>query len=337
MGKKSKKITVFEAFAGYGGASFGLKRSGIKHKVVGFSEIEPSAIRILEQNFPKIHNYGNIKDIADKLELDPTYLPDFDMFTGGFPCQPFSTAGLQLGEEDKLGRGTLIHEIIRICRIKQPKYILLENVKGFKSAKFQSTRDALIHGLGKEYQIRMEVLNTMSYGIPQNRERLWIFAYRGDLPAEFSMIPPTDPEYVPPRLHEFLDENPSSELYLNEEQVQRFKNTHSRHGCTSFTVQEPLCFDVYNHKIKTNGLCNTLTEPSHNITRIIEPRKSGVLRIRKLSLNEQFRLMGFVMTDEKKEIKLPGDLNYNQIAARVGNGWDINVVGKLIKHIFEQL
>jgi DNA (cytosine-5)-methyltransferase 1 len=62
-----------------------------------------------------------------------------------------------------------------------------------------------------------------------------------------------------------------------------------------------------------------------------------VLRIRKLSLNEQFRLMGFVMTDEKQEIKLPGELNYNQIAARVGNGWDINVVGKLIKHIFEQL
>lgn len=147
MRRKKDTIKVFEAFAGYGGASFGLKRSGVKHKVIGFSEIDSSAIQILGTNFPKIKNYGDIKSIADELEKNNDYLPDFDMFTGGFPCQPFSSAGLQLGEEDKLGRGTLIYEIIRICRIKKPKYILLENVKGFKSAKFKKTRDALTAGL----------------------------------------------------------------------------------------------------------------------------------------------------------------------------------------------
>ena len=330
-------IKVFEAFAGYGGASFGLKRSGVKHKVVGFSEIDSSAIQILETNFPKIKNYGDIKTIADELEKDSTYLPDFDMFTGGFPCQPFSSAGLQLGEEDKLGRGTLIYEIIRICRIKKPQYILLENVKGFKSAKFKKTRDALTAGLGNEYDIRMEVLNTMNYGIPQNRERLWIFAYKGKLPAEFSLIPPMEEEYTPPRLHEFLDQEPPASVYLTEAQVRRFRDSHAKHGCHNFSVNEPLCFDVYNHKIKTNGLCNTITEPSHNITRIIEPRRNGVLRIRKLSIDEQFRLMGFKMTPNKKEIKFPETLNYTQISARAGNGWDVNLVGVLIKHIFKQL
>ena len=81
-------------------------------------------------------------------------------------------------------------------------------------------------------------------------------------------------------------------------------------------------------------MCNTLKEPGHNITRIIEPRmKDGKVRIRKLSINEQFRLMGF----NDNEIKFPDDLDYSHISARAGNGWDINLVGRLIKHIFAQL
>ena len=143
----------------------------------------------------------------------------------------------------------------------------------------------------------------MNYGIPQNRERLWIFAYRGKLPAEFTLTPPMEDEYTPPRLHEFLDQEPPESVYLTEVQVKRFKESHAKHGCHDLSVNEPLCFDVYNHKIKTNGLCNTITEPSHNITRIIEPRRNGILRIRKLSIDEQFRLMGFRMTPKEKEIR----------------------------------
>jgi len=88
-------IRVFEGFAGYGGASFGLKRSGIKYKVIGMSEFDSFASDLLKQNFPTIKNWGDIT------KIDPNELPDFDLFTGGFPCQPFSSAGLQLGEDDK--------------------------------------------------------------------------------------------------------------------------------------------------------------------------------------------------------------------------------------------
>ncbi|MBR4219456.1 MAG: DNA (cytosine-5-)-methyltransferase [Bacteroidales bacterium] len=329
---KRKTLKVFEAFSGYGGASYGLKRSGIKYKVIGFSEIEPSADRILHHNFPDIHNYGNIINIREDLENNPNAIPDFDLFTGGFPCQPFSSAGLMQGEKDEKGRGTLIYEIIRICQIKQPEYILLENVRGFLADRFKETRTALQEGL-KGYHFRMQVLNSKDYGIPQNRERLWIFASKKDFPIEFSMVP-TMPETDRPRLKEFLDKEPPEEVYLSDKQVEHLQVVHGKHGLNSFIVKEPLCLDIYNHKIKTDGLCNTITEPSHNVTRIVEPiGKDGVLRVRKLSINEQFRLMGF----KDGEISFPDDLNYREISARAGNGWDVNLVGLLLKHIFSQL
>jgi DNA (cytosine-5)-methyltransferase 1 len=85
---------LFEGFAGYGGASFGLKRSGLNYKVIGMSEFNPFASKLLEANFPDIKNWGDIT------KIDPKELPNFDMFTGGFPCQPFSSAGMQMGEDD---------------------------------------------------------------------------------------------------------------------------------------------------------------------------------------------------------------------------------------------
>ena len=93
------KIKLFEAFAGYGGANFALKKSGIKNKTIGFSENDKFAIKIYELNHPKVKNYGDITAIKHE------ELPDFNFFTGGFPCQPFSQAGDGLGINDT--RGTI--------------------------------------------------------------------------------------------------------------------------------------------------------------------------------------------------------------------------------------
>ena len=75
-------INVFEGFAGYGGATFGLKRARINHNVIGFSEVDPDAIELYQYNFPNVPNFGDIT------HLEPDDIPDFDLFTGGFPCQP---------------------------------------------------------------------------------------------------------------------------------------------------------------------------------------------------------------------------------------------------------
>src|SRR5210317_1496749 len=108
------KIRVFEAFAGYGGASIGLKLSNIPHKVIGYSEWDKWAIELFEANHPNINLYP--ENSGDITKLNETELPDFDLFTGGFPCQPFSSAGLGNGELDM--RGTLFYDILRIVRHK---------------------------------------------------------------------------------------------------------------------------------------------------------------------------------------------------------------------------
>ena len=205
---KRNIIRVFEGFAGYGGASFGLKKAKIPHRVIGYSDIEQEAIDLYEYNFPNIKNYGDIT------QIDETKLPDFDLFTGGFPCQPFSTVGKMLGELDT--RGTLFYDIIRICEYKKPRYILLENVKGLLGKKHRPTFDKIISELNRigYKNVQYAILNSKDYGVPQNRERLWIFGQLGGLPEGFVLEPPhVELKY---RIKDFLDKKPSEDLYRTQ-------------------------------------------------------------------------------------------------------------------------
>lgn len=317
-------IRVFEGFAGYGGASFGLKRSGLNYEVIGMSEFNPFASKLLAANFPNIRNWGDIT------KIDPRQLPDFDLFTGGFPCQPFSSAGMQMGEEDRYGRGTLFYDIMRILREKLPRYILLENVKGFTAKKFEPTRNRIkdiLRELGYG-ELQYALLNSCDYGIPQNRERIWMFAMLGGVPEGFTIVPP--PIKLTKRFGDFLDANPPSYLYLSQAQIAHLKE---KHNIPSFVVEEPLCFDVYNKKIKTNALSITITQPEHNSLRVIEvPKEDGLEIVRKMSVDEQFRFMGF----KDRELNYAGQ-SYSQLSTRAGNGWDVNLVGILLNHIFSQV
>ena len=330
------RLRVFEAFAGYGGASYGLKRVKEQHpnfnyRVVGYSEVDKWASELFDANHHNIdgtpiHNYGDIT------KIDPKELPDFDLFTGGFPCQPFSSAGMQMGENDLYGRGTLFYHIMRICKEKQPRYILMENVKGLTAKKFEPTFNKMKSMLSEigygDNPLAYTVLNTKNYGIPQNRERLWMFAKLGGLPEGFNMVPPEIHNGL--RLCDFLDSNPPKELYLSHAQIEHLKE---KHGIKSFVVEEPLCFDVYNKKIKYDGTCITITQPEHNVLRVVEvPHDDGVEIVRKMSVQEQFRLMG--LRDGEMNF---ANQSYSQLSKRAGNGWDVNLVGILMNHIFTQL
>lgn len=320
-----KKLKVFEAFAGYGGASFGLKRAAIPYKVIGYSEIDQDAIDLYDYNFPNIHNYGDIQ------KIDVHQIPDFDLFTAGFPCQPFSTVGSRLGELDT--RGTLFYDIIRICEVKKPQYILLENVKGLCVGKHKPTFQKILSELERiGYDVRFAVLNSKDYGVPQTRERLWIFGYKGTLPTDFEFIPPKiELKY---RLKDFLDDKPEEELYRTQQQIDRIKELHS---IDLFDVDEPLCYDYYNRKLRKDALCMTVTPPEHNVIRIVEPMCNGKERLRKLSTDEHFRLMGFTLNDNYREIAYPPHLGYTKLGRRAGNGWDVNLVGHIFNNIFKQV
>ena len=339
------KIKVFEGFAGYGGASFGLKRlkenmPELEYEVVGYSEFDKYASKLFDANHKD--NDGNpYKNWGDITKIDPNELPDFDIFMGGFPCQPFSSAGMQMGTEDPYGRGAMLGHIIRICKVKKPKYLFLENVKGFTAGKFKPIHDQLVkdliemgYGTTEENTLAKAVLNSKNYGIPQNRERLWMFAVLGGLPEGFNITPP-EVESVA-KMADFLDINPVANMYLSDAQIAHLK---VKHNIESFVVDTPLCFDVYNKKIKYDGYSITITQPEHNSLRVIEvPKEDGKEIVRKMSVHEQFRLMGFRISRDCKECEI--DFNgqsYTQLSKRAGNGWDVNLVGILLTHIFKQL
>lgn len=327
--KPHEKIRVFEGFAGYGGATFGLERAGINYEVVGYSEFDKFASALYDANHKDV-NGNPIKNWDDITKINPEDLPDFDLFTGGFPCQPFSQVGMQQGENDQYGRGTLLYDILRICKVKKPKYIFLENVKGLSTKRFESTFNALKNIL-KEMgygDLKYAILNTKDYGIPQNRERLWMFARLGGLPEDFSMVPPTVENGL--RIKDFVDKNPDPSLYLSQQQIQRIKEFY---GIPSFVVSEYSCFDLYNKKIRDDGISITILAPEHNKMRMVEPTGTdGVEIVRKYSVPEQFRLMGF----KDGEIDFANQ-SYTQLSKRAANGWDINLVGILLNHIWRQL
>ena len=139
---------------------------------IGFSEIDKYAIQVYSKHFPEHKNYGDIT------KINPDELPDFDLICGGFPCQSFSIAGKRGGFNDT--RGTLFFDIARIIKVKKPRLLLLENVKGLLSHDNGKTFATIISTLDElGYDLQWQVLNSKNHGVPQNRERVFIIGHLG--------------------------------------------------------------------------------------------------------------------------------------------------------------
>ncbi|MFC3053300.1 DNA (cytosine-5-)-methyltransferase [Kordiimonas pumila] len=137
---------------------------------VGYSEIDKHAVGVYKRHYPSHHNFGDIT------KVNPSHLPDFDLLVGGFPCQAFSIAGKRKGFADS--RGTLFFDIARIIRKKQPRLLLLENVKGLLSHDTGRTFHTILTVLDElGYDCEWQVLNSKDFGVPQNRERVFIVGH----------------------------------------------------------------------------------------------------------------------------------------------------------------
>jgi DNA (cytosine-5)-methyltransferase 1 len=222
-------MKILELFSGYGTASFALKRLGIEYECVGYSDIDKYANQCFRQNHSG-------KELGDVRKINPNELEDVDLITSGFPCQSFSTAGKQLGELDT--RGTLFYEIIRIAEVKQPKYMLLENVKGLTNKKFKDTFDKILGELDRiGYNVKWKVLNSKNFGIPQNRERVWFVCFRQDL--EFNFEFPQEVE-LKLFLKDILEDEVDEKYYLNEKQIENILS--KSHNFRSRNIQkEEIC------------------------------------------------------------------------------------------------
>lgn len=205
-------MMILELFSGYGTATFALKRLGIPHKIVGYSDIDKYANQCFQQN------HGG-KELGDVREINPNELEDFDLLTGGFPCQSFSVAGKGLGEADP--RGTLFAEIIRMAEAKQPKYMLLENVKGLTNKNHKKTFEKILKELDRiGYNVYWKVLNSKDFGIPQSRARVWFVCFRKDIEHNFKWPEPVELKIF---IKDILEDEVEDKYYLSEKLQKRFE------------------------------------------------------------------------------------------------------------------
>ena len=175
---KNKKYTFIDLFAGIGGFHYAFHNVGAE--CVFSSEWDEHARKTYQHNFekisPKLFKEGNF--VGDITKVDKKKIPDFDILTGGFPCQPFSQAGFKKGFNDT--RGTLFYDIAEIIRIKKPKAFFLENVRHLyahdNGKTFETIKKVLTEELG--YSLHHNIVKASDHGLPQNRPRLFMIGFR---------------------------------------------------------------------------------------------------------------------------------------------------------------
>lgn len=191
-----------DLFAGIGGFRMAFEHFGAE--CVFSSEWDKHAQQTYESNFGE-------KPEGDITKLEARDIPEHDILCAGFPCQAFSISGKQLGFED--ARGTLFFDVARIAMHHQPKLILLENVKNFSRHDHGKTLETVLHVLDQiGYSAWHKVLNAGDYGVPQNRERIYIVCLRKDLGVEGFDFP--EPTYELVKLRDLLLSDEETNQYV---------------------------------------------------------------------------------------------------------------------------
>lgn len=322
------KFTFIDLFAGIGGMRLGFQHNdGL---CVFSSEFEKNAQATYLDN----HREFPFGDIT-KISADD--IPDHDVLVGGFPCQAFSHAGLKLGIEDT--RGTLFHDIARILEAKQPKFALLENVKGLISHDKGFTLQVILKTLtrigyscnipkeliqnGTAKQIQTEakkmVLTSTDFGVPQNRQRIYIVLWKDGLIDSFEYPKPSCDKV---KVGDILEAEPDPKLTISDRlweghQRRRIENKNNGKGFGFGLVMED------------SPYTNTISARYYKDGSEILIAQSGA-NPRKLSIREAARLQGF--PDSFK----PSQSN-TQAYKQFGNSVTVHVIKELAKQILKNI
>jgi len=219
-----QKIKVIELFAGVGSQVMALRNIGIDYEVIGISEIDKFAYKSYEAIHGKVKNFGDITKINK--------LPYCDLLTYSFPCQDLSIAGQQKGISKDTRSGLLLEVERLLLKAKEngtlPKYLLLENVKNLVGKKFIKDFErwlSFLNNLG--YYSNWEVLNAKDYGIPQNRERVFVVSSLENIHYNF----PKQVE-LKSKMKDLLEEKVGNKYYLSEKYLKCFSDMKNRNGFT---------------------------------------------------------------------------------------------------------
>lgn len=221
-------IKSIDLFAGIGGIRLGFDQAfGKDIKTVFISEWDESAQKTYKANFK-----DDLEIAGDITKIEEKDIPDFDICLAGFPCQAFSIAGRKQGFDDNYKgqtRGTLFFDVVRICTEKKPKVIFCENVKGLTIHDHGRTFKIIVGTLRElGYTVYYKLLNSKDFGVPQNRERIYIVAFRNDIaPGEFVFPEGTDSSKT---IRDIMQDAPvPSKYYLSDVYMQTLINHKARH------------------------------------------------------------------------------------------------------------
>jgi DNA (cytosine-5)-methyltransferase 1 len=323
-------MKFIDLFCGIGGFRIGFERNGFE--CVFSSDFNKNVQDTYEDNFGE-------RPFGDITQINPDEIPDFDVLLGGFPCQPFSISGKKMGFEDT--RGTLFFDICRIIETKSPSVIVLENVQHLIHHDEKRTFTVIVNSLKKlGYNITYKVLNTKDFGVPQNRERIFIigtkFGYfdfdklekKPSKPLKYFLDQDGKFEYLQPEEFTLLEphlvkKQPQSGLiFIGYRNKEGFKN-----GIRPNTLHLNRVHRQPNRIYSTDGFHPTIPsqETSGRFFIFIPEEK----RVRKLTIDECYRIMGF--PDNYKKNKNNGE-KYKQI----GNSVCVNITSEISRQILIQ-
>jgi DNA (cytosine-5)-methyltransferase 1 len=272
---------------------------------IGYSEIDKYAIQVYEKYF-KHKNYGDIT------KIEPEKLPSFDLLVGGFPCQSFSIAGKRLGFHDT--RGTLFFDIARILAEKRPRRLVLENVKGLLSHDSGKTFQTILEVLADlGYSVEWQVLNSKNFGVPQNRERVFIIGYLGGFP-ERKVFPIRGGNQEVNSRSGFQEQN-SATIFASQYKIAR-----------GMTLVAPVLTPDRPEKRQNGRRFKENGEPSFTLTAQDRHGIYDGTKIRRLTPLECERLQGF-------PDNWTSDLSDTQRYKTCGNAVTVNVIEEIFKRL----
>jgi DNA (cytosine-5)-methyltransferase 1 len=310
-------LTFIDLFAGIGGMRIPLQERGLS--CVFTSEIDSSARETYALNF-KTHEREIFGDISNIESHGVDIVPDHDFLVAGFPCQPFSSAGKRMGFADQT-RGTLFFFIAQIVAEKKPKVILLENVRGLLSHDRGQTFKIICDTLTDAgYLVFAKVLNARDFGLPQNRQRLFIVALRDDIPSAHSFeFPSPTADRRTLRLGQILDPSPAEGLYISD----KIWASHQSRKIRNKELGRGFGFQIFNRESEYSATISARYYKDGS--EILIDEEDG-RNPRKLSSREALRLQGF------PEWFAPHP-SYCQATKQAGNAVPVPVVDAIVERL----
>ena len=329
-------LNVLSLFSGIGAFEKALSNLNIPYNLLAYCEIDKYA----SKSYSAIHGVSeelNLQDVTKVDSLD--ILDNVDFITYGFPCQDISNAGKQRGFTDEEGNRTrsgLFFEALRIIEEFRPKFAIAENVKALTSKKFTNEFKTVLESLEEAgYNNYWQVLNAKDYGIPQNRERVFIVSIRKDVDKGFTFPTPIPLEL---RLKDLLEDEVDEKYYLSEKMLEKLTYNENVKDSDIVKVANLNKGGQRGDVISPKGISTSLTATDYKQPKqIVEPIKideMGNIRIRKLTPTECYKLQGFTAEDCKKASET--GVSNSQLYKQAGNSICVSVLEAIYKSLGER-